>query len=206
MTASLQQVAPDTIKTILSEVFSAPEYQWRQRNLLSMVSDYWRRIMAAMEGLQSTHPIAYYVLLVVLVAVLIAILTHFGYILWRVLRPLERATRFAAKRTAPIRDAKWYVRESQRMVAAGRFPEAMVARFRALALILSERRMLQFHPSKTPAEYLREAQLSQEEHVRLGDLVAALYGYLFGGFPCTEGDAFRFDRLASELERGIAAR
>ena len=200
----IQQATSDSIEIVLADVFLAPEYQWRSPNLLSKLGEYWDRIIGALGELENAHPIAYWVLLGVLTLVLIAILAHFGYIFWRVFHPLDRMQRQAVKKATPIRDVDWYLRESRRSVADGRFAEAMVHRFRALALTLNRRHALSFHPSKTPAEYLAEARLGKDDRGMLGDLVEVLYRHLFGGLPCAEQDAVRFDESASRLEHRIA--
>ncbi len=204
MTLLTQQVTSDSIETVLADVFMAPEYQWRSPNLLSKLGEYWGSVMAAFGALENAHPIAYWVLLGVLTVVLIAILSHFGYILWRVFHPLDGKKRLTMQKAAPIRDIDWYLRESQRAVADGRFVEAMAHRFRAMALILNRRHALSFHPSKTPAEYLAEARLGKADKGMLGDLVEVLYKHLFGGLSCAEHDAVRFDESAARLEHRVA--
>jgi len=60
-------------------------------------------------------------------------------------------------------------------------------------------RRLQYHPSKTPGDYLREAVLSPHARADLEQLVRVLYGYLFAREPCgpAEYAAWR-DRTATE--------
>ena len=71
-------------------------------------------------------------------------------------------------------------------------------------LELDRRGALRFHPSKTPAEYLREAQLDAAGQSGLAELVWALYRHLFGGVPCAADDWVAFDHAAESLSFHVA--
>jgi len=73
-------------------------------------------------------------------------------------------------------------------------------------LDLDAQRVLQVHPSKTPAEYVQEARLDDAGRSDLADLVATLYRHLFGGAPCGTEEWRRFDSLASGLGLHAATR
>ena len=98
MTPLIQEVAQDSLARVLEDptrlrdtiaaVFEAPEYLWdREVNLLARIGELWSRLVRTLFELRSDHPAAYYVLLGALVGVLIAILAHFAYIMWRLLHP-----------------------------------------------------------------------------------------------------------------------
>ena len=55
---------------------------------------------------------------------------------------------------------RWYYREADRAAAEGRINEALQLAFVGLALTLEAQGLLRYHPSKTPAECAREADLS----------------------------------------------
>ncbi len=215
MTPLIQEVAQDSLARVLEDptrlrdtiaaVFEAPEYRWdREVNLLARIGELWSRLVRTLFELRSDHPAAYYVLLGALVGVLIAILAHFAYIMWRLLHPHTGPRTSVARSTVRVRDAGWHLREARRLSEAGQFAEALGHRFRALALTLDRRNAVAFHPSKTPAEYLVEARLDDPGLGLLDGLVHTLYRHLFGGEPCTRDDVTRFDELASALESSHA--
>ena len=200
MIPALQNPAADSVGAALNRVFSAPKYDWEApRDPLRFLRDLMYDLATWLEGLRESHPAVYVVLLVVLTGMLLAILLHFGYLMWRALRPrvLPERDRSAAMRDR--RDAAWHVNEAARLAGLGRYAEALAHRFTALVLELDARRALKFHPSKTPAEYTAEARLDDADRDALNELVAALYRHLFGGAPCSAQDLDSFDRRAAAL-------
>lgn len=195
-----QDLSPEAVRDLLREVFSAPEYQWDRRDPLEAVRRWLTALAERITGLQDVHPVLYYLIIGVLVGVLAAILTHFAILIWRSLRPRLEPGRSPAARTGERRDYGWHMREYGRALDASRFADALAHRFAALVIHLDGIKALQAHPSKTPAEYLREAELGGDGRARLDGLVRTLYAHLFGGTSCSLSDAVRFDALASELE------
>jgi hypothetical protein len=192
---------------VLRAVFAAREYQWTRTGRSSTwawLMEWFRRALEWLERLRLSFPIHYYVLLGILTLVLIAILVHLTWVVRRSLRPSVRLD-LPTVMTGPIRDAAWHLAEALRLSAAGRFAEALAHRFVAAVLDLDARRVLQFHPSKTPAEYAREARLDEVGRSELADLVASLYRHLFGGAPCDAGEWQRFDARAAALGMHAAA-
>jgi hypothetical protein len=94
----------------------------------------------------------------------------------------------AAQAAPEVRGAAWFRREAQRLAREGRYPEAMQADFLGLVLELDQRRLLRFHPSKTPNEYTSEVRLAEPARSAFCDLVHTLYGYAFAREPCGPGD------------------
>jgi hypothetical protein len=187
------------------DVFSAREYDWVERTgVFNWLVEQYRRLQAALSGLEQSHPTAYYVLLGVMAVLLLAILVHFGYVLWHAFSPVARDAT-AGRPTAPLRDALWYLAQARRLVAEGRYVEALGHRFLALLLELDGRKALSFHASKTPAEYVEEARLDGEARGRFRLLVVSLYQHLFAGVPCTADQWASFDREAQELGGRVAA-
>jgi hypothetical protein len=62
--------------------------------------------------------------------------------------------------------------------------DALQLAFVGLALTLDARGLLRYHPSKTPAECVRDARLAGDDRERLRELVRSLYAHAFGGRPC----------------------
>jgi Domain of unknown function (DUF4129) len=203
-----QQVDPDSLSAVLRAVFAAREYQWTNRapsNAWVWLMERLQRALAWLEHLRLTFPIHYYILLSVLTVVLVILLVHMGWVVAASLRPVVRAGS-PPTITGPVRDAAWHVAEARRLGAAGRFAEALAHRFLAAVLELDARRVVQFHPSKTPAEYAREARLDDLGRAELAGLVATLYRHLFGAEPCDAAEWQRFDALAGGIGLHAATR
>jgi hypothetical protein len=197
---TLQTPAADSVRAALDRVFSAPKYDWEApSDPFSFVRELLYDLATWLEGLRESHPAVYVVLLGLLTGMLLAILFHFGYLVWRALRPRALQERDGSAAMPDRRDAAWYVSEAARLANMGRYAEALAHRFTALVLELDARRALKFHPSKTPAEYTVEARLDDEDRGALNELVAALYRHLFGGAPCSEQDLDSFNRRAAAL-------
>src|SRR6266581_5966143 len=170
-----QAADPDSLRAALRTVFAAREYRWSEPNSTWVwLVTQWHRALDWLEGLRLVSPVRYYLLLAVLTLALVASLVHLGWLVWRSLRPVE-PVRAPPPPAAPPRDAAWYAAEARRLSAAGRFAEALGVRFVAAVLDLDERRVVQFHPSKTPAEYALEARLDAAGRSGLSELVASLY-------------------------------
>ena len=199
MSFAPQAADPDSLRAALRTVFAAREYRWSEPNSTWVwLVTQWHRALDWLEGLRLVSPVRYYLLLAVLTLALVASLVHLGWLVWRSLRPVE-PVRAPPPPAAPPRDAGWYAAEARRLSAAGRFAEALGVRFVAAVLDLDERRVVQFHPSKTPAEYALEARLDAAGRSGLSELVASLYRHVFGGTPCDAEQWHRFDALAAGL-------
>jgi hypothetical protein len=198
-------VPPDSVRAVLDSVLAQPAYAWHQRpNPLAFLRQWFAALSEWLDRLYQRHPVGFGVLLTVLTVVLIALLTHLGYLIWRALRarPLAPGTGLAA--AGPLRDEAHYLAEFRRLLAEGRYAEAMAERFTALVLALGRRAALRPDHSKTPAEYAAEARLDPDGRSALAALVDQLYRRLFGGEPCTAEDAHRFDAAAGALGGRVA--
>jgi hypothetical protein len=178
--------AADSLRAVLDSVFAAPEYRWVERpNPLAFLTRWWRWLADWLARVQDRHPEVFWVLFWGLVAVLALVLVHAGWVMFQTIRAAATPPSADARRTTrEIHDASWYRREALRLAAEGLYPEAMQADFLALVLELDARRIVRFHPSKTPNEYTGEAGLARESRESLRALVRALYGYAFARVPC----------------------
>lgn len=208
MTAVGPQVPPDSLRAVLRQVFAAPEYQWgAPHRSVSRLSELFERAVGWLVTLHDTHPFQFYCVLGILTLVLVGILAHLSYVVRRALRPRAPEPGGVARAPTPALDAAWHLAEARRLSAVSRYVEALGHRFVAMALELDRRRALTFHPSKTPAQYVTEARLSEPGRAELGELVASLYRHLFGGAPCGPEDWSRFDRRAGAVAgSAVAAR
>ncbi len=180
----------DSLQAVLDSVFAGPAYQWTERrHPLGFLRDWWQDLGEWLGRLQDRHPDLFQLLFWVLVGLLVGIVLHGAWILYRAVRvanaPRER-TRGPV--TPPPRDAAWYRQEAERLAGLGRYAEAMHHDFLALVLELDSRRALRFHPSKTPGEYAREARLPDEDRGVLQGVVRDLYAVAFARRPWGPGE------------------
>ena len=211
MTVSMVQwpeseIPPDSIRAVVRSVMSGAEFNWRERPaILDKLTELWRWLMGQLAELGQIHPVAYWLLVAGLLAILIAILVHVGWTLSRAFRQPEKRAVAEALSTAPPRDASWHREEAERSRAAGRFIEALAHYFIALLLELDQREIVRFHPSKTPREYVDEAGLEPVGQAAFAELVARLYRHVFGGVAVSEDELDLFERRAAELGGRVAA-
>lgn len=200
MVAEPQTVPSDSISAVLRDVFASPEYDWDTRvHPLQFFIDRYRDLLRWLADLGASHPVAYWTVMALLAGLLLAVLAHLTYLIWRAVRPQATESARATAVPAAVRDADWHLREALRLARDGRFAEALGHRFLALVLELDRRRMVRFHPSKTPAEYAAEARLDPSAAVAFRDLVSRLYGHLFAGLTCRADDLVAFDAQANAV-------
>jgi len=198
--AQLQSISDDSVRVVLHEVFASPEYAWESRaHPLQFFIDLYRRFLGWLVGLADAHPLAYWTIMGLMTGLLLAILAHVGWLVWRALRPRTGSTRPTPAGRVAVHDAAWHLREALRLAREGRYGEAIGHRFLALVLELDRRHLLRFHPSKTPAEYAAEAQLGAPAAEALADVVSRLYRYLFAGVACSADDLVAFDARANAV-------
>jgi len=189
-------------------VFARPEYRWvtGRRTLLQWLVDQVLRLFDWLGQLQEGHPAAFQLLLVGLIAALVALLVHMGYVVWRITRPTTRAPAAAGASLVPrLDDARGHGQRAEELARVGRYAEALAHRFVAVVLELDALEAVKFHPSKTPAEYVGEARLDPTGRASLADLVARLYRHLFGAAPCDERAYREFAAEAHLVFEHVAA-
>ncbi len=163
----------------------------------------WHNLREWLNRLAAQHPIGFDIGLALVVVALIALLVHIGYVMWRIVRPTARTGGAKASTGAGVvADAAAHLSYAEELARAGRYAEALGHRFLALVLELDRRKALRFHASKTPAEYVGEARLTDRGRASLAQLVARLYRHLFGAVPCDAGEYEMFGDTAEELARG----
>jgi hypothetical protein len=197
---------PDSLRATLDSVFADPAYRWVERpHPLAFLQRWWQALISWLDGLQSLHPDFFFMLMAGVILVLVAVVVHAGWIMVRTMR----AARAPGEGTqAPdrgtVRGAAWYRSQADRLALEGRYAEAVQADFLALVLELDGRKVLRYHPSKTPNEYSYEAGLAGEARGAFRELVRLLYGYAFARRPCGPSD-FAAWRLQAVAERYATA-
>lgn len=183
-----QGVPVDSLRRAVAEVFARPTYRWTTgRTLFDWLAEQLGRFLDWLATAEASHPAVFQAVLVLLVVALLGVLAHMGYVVWRITRPTARtAARVPGATGLRLEDARAHRERAERLAREGRYAEALAHRFIAMLLDLDGNEALKFHPSKTPAEYLGEARLDAAGRASLGELVARLYGHLFGAAPCDE--------------------
>jgi hypothetical protein len=187
-------------------VFARPEYVWVPRfSPGDWIREQVLRLLDWIGRQQTAHPAAFKVVLAILIAVLAGLLIHLGYVVWRITRPTVRTPARTARAIGlRLEDGRAHRERADALARAGRYAEALAHRFIALLLELERRQALTFHPSKTPAEYVREARLDASGRASLADLVARLYRHLFGAVPCDDATYQDFGAAADAVFRHVA--
>ncbi|HYT63520.1 MAG TPA: DUF4129 domain-containing protein [Gemmatimonadales bacterium] len=189
---------------MVGQVFTRPEYQWvERRRLVSWLARQWHNLVEWLNHLADRYPVGFNIGLALVVVALIVLLVHVAYVMWRIVRPAARTgTGRTAAGAGIIMDAAAHLARADALARAGRYVEALAHRFLAVVLELDRLKALRFHVSKTPAEYVGEARLTDAGRASLAGLVAQLYRHLFGAVPCDAGEYESFGAAAQELARG----
>ena len=190
------------VRAALERVYARPELAPRQPGPTDGISDFLRRVWAAVNdwfssfgALRSDSPVVYWLVMGSLIALGLGIVAYFVY---RTLSGLEGGEHVRVPRgpgpavDARARTAGEWEEAARRAAAAGRFREAAVALYQALLLRLEAAGVIRYDPSKTPGDYRREARRSPQA---AGALTAFLRGFepvVFGGRAL---DAAGYDRL-----------
>ena len=191
-------VGVDSLRSVLDSVFAAPSYQWTERrDFWAPVRRLWFQLLEWLEQLEGGSPGAFLALRWALIAVLVAIFVHAVWIVWQMIRGATSPAQSPAP-VPPARGATWYRAEADRLAGAGKYREAIQADFIALILALDSRRLVRFHPSKTPGEYVAERS-------DLGTVVRALYAYLFARAPCGPAEFGAWRDLTRAVDHAATA-
>lgn len=187
----MQDVPREAFRAVLDTVFAAPQYAWREaRDPLAFLRRGWNSVLTWLETLRESNPDLFRLLLWGLVALLVLLLLHAGWVVLRTLRGGPAGTgSHGPTVAAPRRDAVWYRREAQRLAENGRLLEAMQADMIALLLELDARRIVRYHAGKTAQEHVAEAAVSEAARAELRDLVWTFYRHAFAREPLSPATA-----------------
>lgn len=187
----------DSLRTVLDSVFAAPTYRWTEpTDPFAALRLRFAELVDWIRNLESNSPTLYFVVVGILVALLVAVLVHIGWLVWQTMRAPPQVAALMPS-VAERRDAAWFRAEADGLAGAGRFREAVQADFLALVLTLDGWGAMHFHPSKTPAEYLGEPSLRGEAREQFRELVRQLYRIVFGGADCDAADYAEWRRRAA---------
>lgn len=179
----------DSLRRALDKVFAADRYHWvARRHPLQWLADLWFRFQRWIAHLNLAHPDLSWAIAIAAAILLVILLTHIGYTLWTVYRVTGRPADQPARGAAGVVlvDARSHRIRADALAREGRYAEALAHRYAALVCDLEDAKAVTIHPSKTPAEYAREARLDPVGRVTIADLVSRLYAHLFGAAPIDE--------------------
>jgi hypothetical protein len=193
------------VRRVVDSVFTRPEYQWvERRQPLRWLGHAIARFFDWISRFTDSHPVGSTLLAFAAAVVVVVILVHIGYTIWKVVQsPADRAARPGLD-GGPVYDAARHLAFAEEYARAGRYADALGHRFLAVILELDRATALRFHASKTPAEYLTEVRLDSTGRESFTELVGRLYRHLFGALPCGEAEYREFGALAQELSRHVA--
>ncbi|HMA43129.1 MAG TPA: DUF4129 domain-containing protein [Gemmatimonadales bacterium] len=191
----------------MREVFARPEYDWVQTaRPLHWLRDLWMRFRAWLDAFATQHPLGAKLLFWGALVALIALLVHIGLTVWRIYQvTVQQPAAAGAAPAAELLDSRGHLARAESLARAGRYTEALAHRFLALLLELDRADALTFHPSKTPAEYVREARLGAAGRATLAGLVSRLYHHVFGAEPLDERGYREFGAAAGSLLQHVAS-
>lgn len=178
----------DSLRAVLDSVFAAPAYVWTEPwRPFAFLGRWWNALLDWLVALNQRNPQAFELLFWCLVAGLVLIFVHAGWVLLRVVRAAGAGTGAepaAAVALGQRHDAAWWRAQAGRLAGDGRYAEAMPFDFLALVLELDQRQLLRYHPATTPGEYTRDARLPDAARRELRDVVLDLYAAAFARRPC----------------------
>jgi len=180
-----QGIPADSVQRALAEVFARPAFRWVEyHSVRSWLREKWHALRDWLASFEDSNPVLFNVMVVALVVLLVVLLVHMGYVIWRVTRRAPRPAGISLPGGAVGWDAADHARRADALAASGQWAEALGHKFLGLVLELDRLRVLTFHPSKTPAEYVGEVRLQPPGRESMADVVGRLYRHVFGAVPC----------------------
>ena len=178
-------ITQDALRQVADSVLSAQVYQWQDvSDPWAVLRRLWLQLLAWLEVLRQQNPGAYRVLFWSLVVVLVAIVSHAAWVAARTMYSGgAQELGGAPTRRVEGRDARWYRMEAERLAAGGRFANAMQHDFVRLMLEFDSAKLIAFHPSKTPIEYVQDARINPAQRRNLGALVRTMYQHAYARAP-----------------------
>lgn len=196
---------PDSLRGVLDSVYAAPAYRWvEQKDAFAILRRWYAELQEWFRALRESNPLSYRLILYAMIIVVALVVLHALWVLYHTVGKATRDGEVTPKADTAPRTVTWFQHESKRLAAEGKYAEAIQADFLALVLALDARKLLRFHPSKTPAEYANESELPPEARAEFRALVQRVYGYAFARWPCGPAEYAQW-RAQAAPERYAAA-
>lgn len=192
-------LSDDAVADAVASVFSASEFDRTIRETIwERIQGVILRVLRALQSLATTERELFWLVVVVLALILVAVLARAGYLLYqrRVLGAVLPGERRELTRTRG-RDPLLVAQEE---AARGNFTDAAHALYLALLESLARREHVRLHPSKTIGDYVRELRArSSSMFNRFREFARSYEVVVYGLGAC---DRERWERL-HELARPI---
>lgn len=197
------QPPPEEIERAVEEILRRPEF--RGDPLSNWVQDMVRWIfdaLGSLAGWAQANPTGRWILVVVLSLILVALLAHMGWTIWRILPKRESRRLHQAGRpwkTLEGKAASWSeaFELARRALARGDVYGAVWVSHRMLLGVLDERGLVQFARWKTNRDYLRECSDRGEGYSLLRELSEAFDQIVYAHRPAAEG---RLEGLLNQVD------
>ncbi len=193
------------VRARVEAILSSPEYDTGvPRNvpnpLLERIFQKFKDLFEALSRLGETAPALFWMILVACLAILAAIFTHAGWVLFRALRAARsEAPGGACPRTRRKDDPRALLERAAAAAAQGRFTEAIRLCHRAAILALDSRGIVRFHESLTTGDYAARLRGRPREREPFGALAQMYEAAYFGLAPVGDPEASECRRLAAAL-------
>ena len=196
----------DRVRAAIDRIFAREEYNWAEpAGPWEWIRRQFLALVAWFDHLESTNPTLFTALLAVMITILVVLVVHLGVVAFHAATARIELGDAAPLAPSPRVTPEALEQEAEAMARAGRYADAVGVIFHAMLVTLQSRDAVRYHPSKTPAEYVREARLHDSGVSALSDLVRRLYGHLFAGEQCSQVDWERFRDLARSVPEYVAA-
>jgi hypothetical protein len=195
-------VPPREIHDKVADIFSRPEFEPSRRpfSIWEFLLRHLDEFFKMLAGLSSAAPVLYWVLVVGLSLILILLLTHIAYTIYRVVT-FSSPDSIDARRAARLHRSSEYAALARSRADAGDYTEAIRHLFLALVFRFDERGRVVLRPAVTNREYLH--QLGDQANVQreLAFFVDTLDDHWYGQRPA---HAAQYEQCQSLYQRLVA--
>ena len=88
-------------------MFARPEYQWVERKrIVSWAARLWQHLQDWLDHVSASYPTGFNIVLALLVVILVALLVHIGYVMWRIVQPVARTGTRPSSNVGVVRNAR----------------------------------------------------------------------------------------------------
>ncbi|HSR70112.1 MAG TPA: DUF4129 domain-containing protein [Acidobacteriota bacterium] len=184
---------PAEIEKAVEEVFLRPEFAKDPlSDWLGQAIDWLWDQLSSLAGWAEANPTGRWVLIVVLSLILVALLAHIAWTIWRIL-PQRQDQRIGVAgtpwKTLEGKAASWKeaLQLARRALQRGDLYQAVWISHRLLLGVMDERGLLQFARWKTNRDYLKECRQKGQGYRLLQDLSEAYDQIVYAHRPAAQG-------------------
>jgi hypothetical protein len=180
--AAFSQPAPEAIRAKVEDIFARPEFSPDQsETLLQMLMQLLVRFFSWLGGLREAAPMLFWLLLIGCIVVLVVLLAHVSWTVWRVLSPRGQLAHADQERRERL--SLGYRQEAGRLASLGDFTEAIRFLFLSLVYRFDETGRVSFQKAYTNREYLGLFDDNPDVRASLQVFVDTLDSQWYGQLP-----------------------